>query len=176
MAELITAVAAALPQSILIGVVVGMLVYSLRGPKAGTAIAQFFLGLSLGIIIGCIFNITQVLNVVAAVQASAGLRGSGIINLGLAPAELRILVQRLLLWGGAGGAIGLLRVEPGEMASGVYYGALMGIVAGVIVATALHLIGLELSELYYLGVNAVVVTALLLFASIQADKRRTHIR
>lgn len=176
MAELTKAVAAALPQSILIGVVVGMLVYSLRGPKAGTAMAQFFLGLSLGIIVGCIFNITQVLNVVAAVQASAGLRGTGIINLGLAPTELQILIQRLLLWGGAGGALGLLRAEPGEMASGLYYGALMGIVSGVIVSTALYFIGLEIDQLYRLGINAVVVTALLLFASIQTDKRRTHIR
>lgn len=176
MSEIVKEVAAALPQSILIGIIIGTLVYSLRGPRGFTALAQFFLGLVLGIIVGCLFNLDEVLSVANSAQASMGVGGPGVINLGLAPPQMRVLVQRLLIWGGVGGVLGLLRAEPGEMANGAYVGGLMGLVAGIVVGVGLYLLELELESLYRAGITAVVVSILLVFASIQADRRRTFTR
>lgn len=176
MSELVKTVAAALPQSILVGVIVGMLVYSLRGPKAFTALAQFFLGLTIGVIIGGVFNMDQVLKAADSIKSSTSVQGSGVVDIGLAPTELRILIQSLLIWGGIGGAIGLLRAEPGEMASGAYMGGLMGIVGGILVGAGLFLLELQLEGLYRLGITALVVTVLLVFAGIQTDRRKRFLR
>lgn len=176
MSELIQTVAAALPQAILIGIVVGTLVYALRGNRGFTALAQFTLGLVLGVIIGAIFNWQKVLTVLTALQTSTGLHGSGIASLGLSNSDANILLQRFLIWGGIGGVIGLLRAEPGETANGAYIGGLMGLVAGVIVGAVLYYFELEWVNTYRIGVTALVVAVLLLFASIQTERRRTHIR
>lgn len=176
MSELVKAVAAALPQSILIGIIVGTLVYSLRGPLGSTALAQFFLGLVLGIIVGCLFNLQEVLSVANSAQASMGVNGSGVLDWGLAPQQMRVLVQRLLIWGGVGGVLGLLRAQPGELANGAYTGGLTGLAAGVLVGIGLYLLDLELESLYRVGLTTLVVTILLVFVSIRADRRRTFIR
>ncbi len=176
MSELVKAVAAALPQSILLGIIVGALVYSLRGPKGFTALAQFFLGLVLGIIVGCLFNLQEVLSVANSAQASMGMNGPGVLDWGLAPQQMRVLVQRLLIWGGVGGVLGLLRAQPGELANGAYMGGLMGLVAGVIVGVGLYLLDFEMDGLYRVGVTTLIISILLVFASIQADRRRTFTR
>lgn len=174
MSELVKAVAAAIPQSILLGIIIGTIVYSLRGPKAFTALAQFFLGLTIGVIVGCVFNLEQVLRVFDSIQTSAGVGGSGIIDLGLAPTQMRVFVQNLLIWGGIGGAIGLLRTEPGAMANGAYTGGLLGIVAGILVGAALFLLDVDIEGLYRMGVTALVVTILLVVASLRGDRRRQY--
>lgn len=174
MSELVQAVAAAIPQSILIGIIIGTLVYSLRSPKAFTALAQFFLGLTLGVVVGGIFNMEQVIKVLDSVQSSAGVSGSGIINLGLAPTEMRVLIQNLLIWGGIGGALGLLRAEPGAMASGAYTGGLLGVLTGILVGAGLFLLDMNLEGLYRMGVIALVVTTLLVFASLRQDRRKQY--
>lgn len=174
MSELVQAVAAAIPQSILLGIVIGTLVYSLRSPKAFTALAQFFLGATLGMVIGCVFNFELVLTVARSVQDSAGVGGPGVINLGLAPTQMRLLIQNLLIWGGIGGALGLLRAEPGAMASGAYTGGLLGIVTGVLVGAGLFLLDVDLEGLYRMGAMALVVTVLLVFASLRQDRRRQY--
>lgn len=176
MSELVQAVAAALPQAILIGVVVGTLVYALRGNRGFTALAQFTLGLVIGAVIGAVFNWRQVLTVLESMQASAGLYGSGTVSLGLSDSAFNILLQRFLIWGGIGGVIGLLQAEPGETANGAYTGGLVGLLAGVIVGTALYYFELELIDSYRLGATALVVAVLLIFVSIQSERRRTHIR
>ncbi len=108
MSELVKAVAAALPQSILIGIIVVALMASSSPGEDLRALAQFFGGLVLGYIAGCLFNLQEVLSVANSAQASIGVNGPGVLDWGLAPQQMRVLVQRLLIWGGVGGVVGTL--------------------------------------------------------------------
>ena len=109
-------------------------------------------------------------------QSSAGLYGSGTIRLGLADSELNILLQRFLIWGGIGGALGLLHAQPGDTVNGAFIGGLVGLLAGAIVSTILYYLETELVGPYRIGATALVVAVLLIFASIQSDRHRAPTR
>ncbi len=174
MDELMGTIAAALPQNILIGVVIGVLVCVMRVSKPDAIFTRIFLGLILGFILGCIFNINRVFVVALAVGESSGVGGGQTISYGLSPAEMRILIQYLLFWGGVGVALVLLWSEPGALGNGFYYGSVAGIISGVTVPAILYLGGIELEGSYHLLINVAVVIMLLLIASIQLFGRRAR--
>ena len=171
MDEILRAAAAAIPQGILLGIVLGALVYTMRGSDAFTAMAQFVLGLTIGFIVGCLFNLTQVIRVWEAMQTSVAAEG-GTLSFGLTPDALQIFIQRILIFAGLGGAIGLLWAEPGAMANGAFVGGIMGLIGGIIVGVGMELLDMQLTSLYRLGIIALVIIALLTVASLQGDQRR----